>query len=142
MHTETGTESTTELARVGIARIGQIAITVRDLERATSFYRDVLELPFLFAVPGMAFFDCGGVRLMLAAAESAEHEHAASIVYYMVPDIHQGAAALASRGARMEGEPHLVAPMPDHDLWMAFFRDMDDNLLALMAEVPRETPRG
>ena len=127
----------TETTRVGIARIGQIAITVRDLERATSFYRDTLELPFLFAVPGMAFFDCGGVRLMLGSAESAEHQHAASIIYYRVRDIHQSAGTLASRGAPMEREPHLVAPMPDHDLWMAFFRDMDDNLLALMAEVPR-----
>ena len=127
----------TETTRVGITRIGQIAITVRDVERATAFYRDTLELPFLFAVPGMAFFDCGGVRLMLGAAESAEQQHAASIVYYLVRDIQQSAATLAARGARVEREPHLVAPMPDHDLWMAFFRDMDDNLLALMAEVPR-----
>ncbi len=127
----------TETTRVGIARIGQIAITVRDLERATAFYRDVLELPLLFTVPGMAFFDCGGVRLMLGAAESGGHQHPASIIYYVVDDIHHGAALLTSRGARAERAPHLVASMPDHDLWMAFFRDMDDNLLALMAEVPR-----
>jgi hypothetical protein len=25
--------------------------------------------------------------------------------------------------------------LPDHELWMAFFRDPDENLLALMSEV-------
>ena len=134
---QTGTTSAGAGRIAPIARIGQIAVTVRDLERATAFYRDTLELPFLFAVPGMSFFDCGGVRLLLGAAESAAPERASSIVYYVVDDIHQHAARLASRGAHMEGEPHLVAPMPDHDLWMAFFRDSEDNVLALMSEVPR-----
>jgi methylmalonyl-CoA/ethylmalonyl-CoA epimerase len=120
-----------------ISGIGQIAINVRDLERATAFYRDTLGLAFLFAAPSMAFFDCGGVRLMLGAAERGEFDHPASIIYYRVNDIRAMAAALASRGVRFEREPHLVAPMPDHDLWMAFFRDADENMLALMAEVPR-----
>ena len=127
----------TGTTRADIARIGQIAVTVRDLERATAFYRDTLELPFLFAVPNLAFFDCGGVRVMLGAAENAEQERASSIIYYVVRDIHQSAARLASRGARMEGEPHLVAPMPDHDLWMCFFRDPDGHLWGLMSERPK-----
>ena len=128
---------TTNDAPLRTARVGQIAINVHDIERATTFYRDTLGLPFLFAVPNMAFFDCGGVRLMLGAAERGEFDHPASIIYYRVDDIHGAADSLVQRGVRFEREPHLVAPMPDHDLWMAFFRDADDNMLAIMAEVPR-----
>jgi len=127
----------TQTAQLGISRIGQIAINVHDLERATAFYRDTLGLTFLFAVPNMAFFDCGGVRLMLGAAERGEFDHPASIIYYRVDDIQAAAATLRARGVRFESEPHLVAPMPDHDLWMAFFRDAEENMLALMAELPR-----
>ncbi len=128
---------TSDDAPLRAARVGQIAINVRDLERATAFYRDTLGLAFLFAAPGMAFFDCGGVRLMLGAAERGEFDHPASIIYYRVDDLHGTAASLERRGVRFEQPPHLVAPMPDHDLWMAFFRDPDENVLALMAEVPR-----
>ena len=120
-----------------LSRIGQIAVNVHDLERATAFYRDVLGMRLLFAVPGMAFFDCGGVRLLLGAAEQPEFDHPASIIYYTVDDIVQAHASLVSRGVRVVHEPRLVAPMPDHDLWMAFFRDSEENVLALMAEVPR-----
>jgi catechol 2,3-dioxygenase-like lactoylglutathione lyase family enzyme len=128
---------TNDDAPLRAARVGQIAINVHDLERATAFYRDTLGLAFLFAVPNMAFFDCGGVRLMLGAAEAGEFDHPASIIYYRVDDLHATAASLEQRGVRFEQPPHLVAPMPDHDLWMAFFRDADANMLALMAEVPR-----
>jgi methylmalonyl-CoA/ethylmalonyl-CoA epimerase len=31
--------------------------------------------------------------------------------------------------------PHVSAKMPDHDLWMAFFSDPDDNTLAIMGDV-------
>ena len=126
----------TETTRVGIARIGQIAITVRDLERATTFYRDTLELPFLFAVPGMAFFDCGGVRLMLGTAEKPELDHPASILYYRVPDIHAAYASLQAAGAAAEDAPHRIARMRDHELWMFFLRDPEGNLLGLMSELP------
>ena len=120
-----------------LSRIGQIAVNVHDLDRATAFYRDTLGMRFLFAVPGLAFFDCGGLRLMLGLAEQPEFDHPASIIYYKVDDIVQAHATLASRGVRVVHEPQLVAPMPDHDLWMAFFRDSEDNVLALMSEVPR-----
>ena len=127
----------TDTAQVKLSRIGQIAINVHDLERATAFYRDTLGMTFLFGVPNLSFFDCGGVRLMLGVAEKPEFEHPASILYYRVDDIQQAHAALASRGVRVEHEPRLVAPMPDHDLWMAFFRDSEENVIGLMAEVPR-----
>ena len=117
-----------------ISELGQIAVTVSDVERAVGFYRDVLQIPFLFQFPGLAFFDCGGVRLMLTKPEG-EVSPGNSVLYFKVADIKGEAQALAFRGATMEGEPHLVAKLPDHELWMAFFRDLDNNLLALMSEV-------
>ncbi|MET0397485.1 MAG: VOC family protein [Longimicrobiaceae bacterium] len=124
----------------GIQGVGQIAVNVRDLDRAVGFYRDVLGMPFLFRIPGAAFFRCGATRLMLGTAEKPEFDHPASILYYRVVDIRASFGALVAAGARVEsegGEPHLLAPMPDHDLWMAFLRDSEDNLFALMSEVPR-----
>lgn len=125
----------TEAYRVTLSQIGQIAVNVHDLERAVAFYRDTLGMRFLFQVPNMAFFDCGGVRLMLGTAEKPEFDHPASILYYKVDDIQTAWQTLSSQGVRFEGEPHLIARMPDHELWMAFFRDSEENMLALMSEV-------
>ena len=111
--------------------IGQIAVTVRDIRRATAFYRDILALKFLFATGNLAFFDCHGVRLMLDQIEPPT----ASILYFKVPDIRVEAAELKSRGVVFEDEPHMIARMPDHELWMTFFRDSENNLMALMSEV-------
>ena len=121
------------------ATIGQASINVHDLDKALAFYRDALGLRFLFqAGPKMAFFDCGGLRLMLAIPEKPEFDHPGSVFYFKVGDIQAVTATLQSRGVRFEGAPHLIAAMPDHDLWMAFFRDPDGNLAALMSEVPRK----
>lgn len=106
-----------------------------DVQRALEFYRDVLGVPFLFQVPRMAFFDLAGVRLMLSEPEGAEHDHPGSVLYFLVPDIGAAHGELEGRGVSFEGPPHLIAKMPDHDLWMAFFRDSEGNLLALMSEV-------
>jgi methylmalonyl-CoA/ethylmalonyl-CoA epimerase len=125
----------------GLSRIGQIAMTVSDLPRAVAFYRDVLGLRFLFeAPPAMAFFDCGGVRLMMSLPEqtgAAAGERFASILYYTVDDIQQAARALEARGVVFEAAPHIVARLPHADLWMGFLRDPDRNLLAIMSEVPK-----
>jgi len=91
----------------------------------------------LFQIPKMAFFDCGGVRLMLAVAEKPEFDHPSSTFYFKVAEIQAVAETLKARGVEFETPPHLLARMPDHDLWMAFFRDADRNLLALMSEVRR-----
>jgi methylmalonyl-CoA/ethylmalonyl-CoA epimerase len=117
--------------------IGQIAVPVSDLERAIRFYRDVLGMHFLFqAPPGLAFFDLNGVRLLLdAPAKASQPETHSSIIYYKVNDLQAAYAALLERGVTFEEKPGLVARMPDHELWMAFFRDPDKNLLALMSEV-------
>jgi catechol 2,3-dioxygenase-like lactoylglutathione lyase family enzyme len=122
---------------VGISRLGQVAINVHDLEQATAFYRDVLGLRALFTAGDMAFFDCGGVRLMLTLPEKPEFDHPSSVLYFNVPDMASAHRQLHDQGVQFEGDPHLVARMPDHDLWLAFFRDSEQNLLALMSEVPR-----
>ena len=122
-------------AAAGLSRIGQIAVNVRDLDRAVAFYRDTLGLPFLFAIPNAAFFECGGLRLMLAIAEAPEFDHAASIIYYLVDDIQAAGTALAAAGVKIESEPRLIARMPDHELWMCFFRDSEENMVAVMSEV-------
>jgi methylmalonyl-CoA/ethylmalonyl-CoA epimerase len=122
----------------GITAIGQISIIVQDLERATAFYRDVLGLPLLFAFPGLAFFDCAGVRLMLSRAETPELDHPSSILYFRVPDINAGHQRLVEQGVKIVEGPRLIAPMATYDLWMSGFRDSEGNIHQLMAEVPRK----
>lgn len=128
---------TNEPSTFGLSGIGQIAVNVHDLNKATAFYCDVLGMKFLFDAGDMAFFDCNGVRLMLSLPEKPEFDHPSSIIYYRVPDIQRAFEVLSSRGVRFEAKPILVARLQDHDLWMASFRDVDNNLLALMSEVPR-----
>jgi methylmalonyl-CoA/ethylmalonyl-CoA epimerase len=124
-----------ETSTFALGSIGQIAIGISDLDRAVAFYRDKLRLKHLFsAPPGLAFFQAGEVRLMLSRPEKADSERFTSALYFKVADIQTARAALASRGVTFEAEPHLIARMPDHELWMAFFRDPDRNLLALMCE--------
>lgn len=120
-----------------LASIGQISIAVKDLARAVAFYRDTLRLKLLFEVPNLAFFDCGGVRLMLSIPEN-ESSSGTSVLYYKVGDIETACAELKSREVEFEAEPHMIAKMPDHDLWMAFCRDSEANLVGLMCEKPRQ----
>ncbi len=125
-----------------IQKIGQIAVPVTDLQRAVEFYRNALELPFLFqAPPGLAFFSCGEVRLLLDAAVEPTTERCSSIIYFQVEKIYAACKKIESHGVVLEQPPHLIAHMGTHDLWMAFFRDPDGNLLGLMCEVtPDSTP--
>ena len=123
-------------ASFGLAQIGQIAVPVSDIERAIAYYRDTLGMRFLFqAPPGLGFFDCAGVRLMLDGPAKAQFGNHSSVIYYRVPDLHAAFQALSARGVTFEATPHLIAKLPDHELWMAFFRDPDENVLALMSEV-------
>ncbi len=121
-----------------LRRVGQIAIVVHDVARAVRFYRDTLGLALLFeAPPALAFFDCGGQRLMLTLPEGPAEGHGTSILYYVVEDIEAATAALTARGIQFLNPPGVVARMPDHDLWMAACRDSEGNLLELMSEVRR-----
>lgn len=126
----------TTTTTIGISQIGQIAIPIQDLDRAVAFYRDTLGLPFLFqAPPGLAFFQCGEVRLMLSRPESADESPSASVLYYKVADLPGAYAALQARQVTFIDEPHMIAKLADHELWMVFFRDSEGNMVALMSEV-------
>ena len=122
----------------GLSQIGQISVNVHDLERAAAFYRDTLGMKHLFTVPKMAFFDCNGIRLMLGLPEKPEFDHPSSVIYFKVNDIQNTFQTFSEHGVKFEDAPHLIAKMPDHDLWMAFFRDSENNLLALMSEVKQK----
>lgn len=117
-----------------LTAIGQIAITVHDLPRAVAFYRDILGLKHLFDAGTLSFFDCGGVRLMLTKPEGTDAV-ANSILYYKTSDLQVTVSGMKAKGAHIESEPHLIAKMPDHDLWMAFLKDSEGNLVGLMSEV-------
>lgn len=123
-------------SKLALSTIGQISVTVKELDRAVSYYRDQLGMRFLFQVPNMAFFDCSGVRLMLTMPEARSDEIHTSILYYKVDDIQDAYQVLKERNVRFNGLPHKIADLEDHELWMAFFRDSESNLLALMAEIP------
>jgi methylmalonyl-CoA/ethylmalonyl-CoA epimerase len=121
-----------------LTQIGQILVPVTDLPRATAFYRDTLGMRFLFDVPQrMAFFDCGGIRLMLGVAEPNSEPAGAGLLYYRVADIQAAAQVLAERGVAQINAPQLIARMSDHDLWLGEYRDSEGNPFALMSEVRR-----
>ncbi|MDE2091531.1 MAG: VOC family protein [Gammaproteobacteria bacterium] len=115
--------------------IGQIAITVSDVSKVLPFYRDVLGLNFLFSPnPNLAFLSAGPIRLMLSTSKGSGQAGANSILYFRVIDITATHAAMVKKGAISERPPHLIAKMPDHELWIGFLRDPDGNLVGLMEE--------
>jgi catechol 2,3-dioxygenase-like lactoylglutathione lyase family enzyme len=120
----------------GLTQIGQIAILVQDLERAVAFYRDKLGMQYLFSAATLAFFDCAGTRLMLSTPEPGQADSGNSIIYFTVGDIDAAYRELAERGVSFDDQPHIIANMGTYDLWMAFFRDSEHNLLGIMSEVP------
>lgn len=129
-------EAMTPPPRPALAEIGQIALTVRDVSQTTAFYRDVLGLKVLFSPgPNLAFLAAGGVRLMLSTPQGHGEPGKNSILYFKVDDITATHRAIVERGAQNEREPQLTARMPDHELWIGFVRDPDDNLIGLMSEV-------
>lgn len=115
--------------------IGQISVPVHNLEQATEFYQNVLRLDLIFEVPGMmSFFECGGIRLVLSVPTSAEYDHPSSLIYYRVDNIDQAAKTLKSKQVEFLQDPHAVGRMGDKEVWMAFFKDPDGNVLAIMEE--------
>jgi len=119
-----------------LGRIGQIALTVHDMDRAIAFWRDTVGLKFLFQAPNVAFFDVAGVRLMLGSAESPDVKPAGTVLYFEVEDLDRAFESLRERGAVVAkgGEPHFIANLGQKELWMAFLLDPDGNLFALMSE--------
>jgi predicted enzyme related to lactoylglutathione lyase len=119
---------------VGLSRIHQISMRTHDVDRAVRFYRDTLGLPFLFAAPPrLAFFDCGGVRLMLSTPEPG-FDHPGSVLYFAVDDIRQMHETLTARGVTFRSEPHKIATLADREVWLVDFQDTEGNTLALMSE--------
>lgn len=118
-------------------RIGQIALAVRDVDKAEAFYRDVLRMRWLYRFGDLTFFDCSGVRLLLEKASEPEEATCGSTIYFSCADISLAVRELERRGVTFTSKPHLIAPMEDHDLWMAFFHDPDGHTLALMHEAPK-----
>ncbi|MFP7723618.1 VOC family protein [Lysobacter sp. A3-1-A15] len=118
-----------------ISGIGQIAVTVSDVNAALAFYRDALGLKFLFSAgPNLAFLDAGGVRLMLTTPQGSGSVGHNSVVYFKVSEIEAAHQAIVDRGAVSERAPQLAATLPDHQLWTGFLRDPDGNLVGLMEE--------
>ena len=116
--------------------VGQISISVTDVDRAVEFYRDILGINFLFQVPGdnpMAFFDCSGIRLYINQPENPEHA-GTSVIYFQVDSAQDAAKELTARGVTIESEPHIIHQTETYTLWMAFFRDPGGNLMAVMSE--------
>ncbi|MCY4475728.1 MAG: VOC family protein [Chloroflexi bacterium] len=116
--------------------IGQISISVTDVDRAVDFYRDILGINFLFQVPGdnpMAFFDCSGTRLYINQPENPERA-GNSVIYFQVDSAREAAEDLMERGVAIESDPHIIHQTDNYTLWMAFFRDPDGNLMAVMSE--------
>jgi methylmalonyl-CoA/ethylmalonyl-CoA epimerase len=114
--------------------IGQIALTVKDLARATNFYQNTLGMKFLFDAGTMAFFQCGGIRLMLGLSDDAAPV-GGTILYFKVSDLQKVHDILGRKEVTFLQPPHLVARMPDHELWIAFLKDTEGNTLGLMSEV-------
>ena len=118
------------------ARVGQLLIPVDDFEKGVAFYRDIPGLPFLFAAPPqMAFFNCGGVRLLVGVTPPGQKPQRGSAIYFQVPDIDAVFSSLKHNGVRFMAEPHVVNRTPKAELWLAEFTDADGNQLALMSEV-------
>jgi methylmalonyl-CoA/ethylmalonyl-CoA epimerase len=122
---------------VTLNRIGQIAQGVRDVDRAEAFYRDTLGLRHLYRFGDLTFFDCAGVRLLLEKSHDPGNDNHGSPIYFSCADIALSVRELQQRGVIFDGAPHLIARMDDHDLWMAFFKDPDGHILALMQEAPK-----
>lgn len=124
-----------------ISKIGQIAITVSDVDSAIGFYRDTLGLEFLFSAgPNLAFLTVGGTRLMLTTPQGAGEVGKNSILYFQVKAIEAVHAEMVSKGATNYRSPQLQARMPDHELWVGFVRDPDGNLVGLMEEKRADSP--
>ena len=128
------TQSHTPASTVHFEKIMQIALSVTDLPRARDFYQNTLGMRFLFETGPMAFFQCGDIRLMISAAES-EKPNKATLIYFKVADIQATYEALLAKGVEFSNPPHVIAKMPDHDLWLTYVKDPDGNMLGVMCEL-------
>lgn len=127
-------QNSTIQSPVRFDKIGQIAIGARDPARAKEFYQHVLGMKLLFEAGGMAFFQCGDIRLMIGPSETPASGNNV-LLYFLVAEIEQAHTALRQKQVEFVQSPHLVAKMPDHELWIAFLKDPEGNTLGMMSEV-------
>ena len=122
---------------VALNQLGQVSLTVDHIDAAERFYSETLGLRKLYRFGDLVFFDCAGVRLYIQKSNAQPFAPASSVLYFRTPDITISVRELKARGVSFIDDPHLIAPMEDHDLWMAFFKDPAGNTLALMNEAPK-----
>ena len=118
-----------------IQRIGQIAVPIKNVERAIEFYKEILGLPLMFNTENMAFFDCNGQRLLLSLPEKEEFSNSSSVLYFQVEDIKKSVEKFSEKEVSFIDQPHVVAKMGNTETWMTFFKDSEGNTHALMSEV-------
>ena len=122
---------------IALNQLGQVSLSVDDVDAAEEFYSEKLGLRKLYRFGGLVFFDCAGVRLFLEKSRSEPFVPNGSALYFRTPDITVAVRELEAKGVSFIDKPHLIAPMEDHDLWMTFFKDPAGNTLALMQEAPK-----
>ena len=123
---------------MNLTKIAQISVRARDLQRATAFYRDKLELKMIVSTPAISIAECGGVFLIIGKAESPELDHPSSVIYFDVDDIQKTVTDLSSRGVEIQEKAHIVGQLGNQDVWIAIFRDSEDNMLGLLSRVARK----
>lgn len=128
----------TEQRGFALAKVGQIAVRVKDLDRATAFYRDKLGLKHLHQAPSLSVLDCGGITLLLARPENGAEDHPSSIIYFDVEDIQSAFKSLSDRGVSFVEKPNRVGSLGDVDVWIAIFRDSEENMMGLRSMTPRK----
>ena len=131
------TETKPDAKEFSLTKVGQISVRAKDLNRATAFYRDKLGLPHLHQAPSVSIFDCGGITLLLALPENAA-DGPSSVIFFEVADIQQAFQTLAERGVEFVGKPHVVGQLGQVDVWVAIFKDSEENLLGLRSMVTRK----
>ena len=120
---------------VGLGRIGQVSLSIRDVERAERFYGTTLGLSHLFTFGDLVFFDAGGTRIYLHRKDPDDWRPG-SVLYFVVADIGASQESLAEAGVHFTGAPHRIHTHDDGtEEWMTFFDDGEGNTLALMASV-------
>jgi methylmalonyl-CoA/ethylmalonyl-CoA epimerase len=122
---------------LNLSQIGQIALPVSDVDRSEEFYATVVGLRKLYRYGNLSFFDCAGVRLLLEKVHDGSTPRHGGCIYFRCADIALAVTELKRRGVTLTHQPHLIAKMDDHDLWIAFFDDLDGHTLAVMQEAPK-----
>jgi len=115
----------------------QIAIPAKDIDRATAFYRDTLGFALLMNGPKMAFLECGGIRIYLDANPGGTESGGNSLVYFRATNIERAHASFKKSGVVIHQVPHVIASLPDRDVWLMWIRDSESNLLGIMEERPK-----